>query len=99
MDNSGCHNGQRVSEKMTPDHMTGFDHAPYSPDLSPRDLWLLRFLKIRMKENRFRNVNDVEDFVCNLGSEVTLAEVQLVFQEWMRRAERVSEHNEEHIPE
>jgi hypothetical protein len=40
----------------------------------------------------FRHADEVDDFVCNLWNEVNLVEVELVFHEWMGRAECVSEH-------
>jgi hypothetical protein len=38
-------------------------------------------------ENEWRNIGDVEEFVCSLWSEVTLNEVQLAFHKQMRRFE------------
>jgi hypothetical protein len=48
-----------------------------------------------MEETVFRNADEVEAFVCNCWSEVTLDEVQLVFHKWMRRLEWVCEHDGE----
>jgi hypothetical protein len=48
-----------------------------------------------MKENVFRNADEIEDFVCNCWSEVTFDEVQLVLHERMRRLEWVCEHGPE----
>jgi hypothetical protein len=52
-----------------------------------------------MNEKGFRNANEFDDFVCNIWSEVTLEEVQLVFHEWMRRLEWVSQHDREYVRE
>jgi hypothetical protein len=48
---------------------------------------LLGVLKNGMKEDVFRNADEAEDFVCDFWSEAALDEVQLVFNEWMRRLE------------
>jgi hypothetical protein len=61
--------------------MTGLDHPPYSPGLSPRDCWLFGLLRNGIKENVFRNANEVEDFICNVWSEMTLDKAPLVFHE------------------
>jgi hypothetical protein len=66
MDNSPCHNGQKVVNKMRPNHMICLDYPPYSPDLSPRGFWLFGVLKNRMKETVFRNSDEVEDYLSNL---------------------------------
>jgi hypothetical protein len=46
----------------------------------------------------FRHGDEVDGFVCNLWSEGNSVEVELVFHEWMRRAECVSEHGGGYIP-
>jgi hypothetical protein len=55
-------------------------------------------LKNRIREAVLRNIDEVEGFACNLWSELTVHELQLVFQEWMRRLEWVCEHEGESVP-
>jgi hypothetical protein len=50
-----------------------------------------------MKETVFRNVDEVVDFPYNFWHEVTLDEVHLVLNGWMRRLERVCKHDEEYV--
>jgi transposase len=45
MDNLYGHKGQNVVDKMKRNHMLPPDHPPYSPDLTPCDLWLFGVLK------------------------------------------------------
>jgi hypothetical protein len=52
-----------------------------------------------MKENVFNNACEAEDFLRNFWSEVALDEVLMVFHEWMRRFEWVSERDREYVPE
>jgi hypothetical protein len=55
-------------DKTMCNYMTGLDHPPYSPGLTPRDCWLFGLLRNEIKENVFRNAGEVEDFVCNFGA-------------------------------
>jgi hypothetical protein len=52
-----------------------------------------------MKETVFGNADGVEDFVCNLWSEVTLDEMHPVLQEWMRPLEWLCEQVGEYCTE
>jgi hypothetical protein len=56
-------------------------------------------VKDGIKENVCRNAGDVGKFACSLRIDLTLNEVQLVFQEKMRRFEQVREHDIEYVPE
>jgi hypothetical protein len=40
-----------------------------------------------MKENEFRNLDEVKEFVRDFWSDMTLEEVQLLFHEWVNRLE------------
>jgi hypothetical protein len=81
MDSSRFHNGEKVVEKMSRNHMIPLDHPPHSPELSPSDLRLFGVSKNRMKATVFGNADEVDDFVCYFWSELTLDEVRLVFRE------------------
>jgi hypothetical protein len=48
MDNSACHNGQKITDKLAAADIARAPHPPYRPDLSPCDLWLFGFLKKSM---------------------------------------------------
>jgi hypothetical protein len=99
IDNSSRHNRHKVVDKMRRNHVMPLDHPPYSLDLSPGDFSLFGVLKNRIKETVFRNADEVEDFVCNSWSAVTLDEVQLAFQKWRRRLKSACEHDGEYLPE
>jgi hypothetical protein len=61
IDNSSRHKAEKVINKMRRNHMIRLGHAPYSPDLNPRDVWLFGVLKNQMKENELRNADEVDD--------------------------------------
>jgi hypothetical protein len=92
MDNSRCHTGQKVVDKIRR------NHPPYSPDLSLCDFCLFGVLKNQMKGTAFGQSDAVEDFVCTLWSEVTFDQVQPVSHEWIRRLESICEHHKECVP-
>jgi hypothetical protein len=56
-------------------------------------------LKDGIKENVCKNAGEVGEFACNLRIDLTLPEVQPVFQEKMRQFEQVREHDVEYVPE
>jgi hypothetical protein len=99
MDNCCWHNAQKVVDKIKHSHMIRLDHPLYSPDLSACDFYFFGVLKNQMKETVFRNVDEVEDFVCNFWSEVTSEKVQLVLRESMGGLEWVCEHDGEYVLE
>jgi hypothetical protein len=49
-DNSMCHNGAKITEKLKKRHIARAPHPPYSPDRSPSDFWLFAILKQKMTE-------------------------------------------------
>jgi hypothetical protein len=55
MDNSMCHNGAKVTEKLTKKHIARALHPFYSPDFSPCKFWLFGMGKEKMKDRAFRS--------------------------------------------
>jgi hypothetical protein len=79
--------------------MIQLDHIPDSLNLSPCEFWLFGVLKVWIKENVCRNVDEAEEFVCNLWIDATFKEGQLMFHEKMKRFESVCGHDRNHVPE
>jgi hypothetical protein len=55
MDNSLCHNGSKVVLKFDNHHIARLPRPPYSPDLSPCDVWLFGMLKGIPKDREFHS--------------------------------------------
>jgi hypothetical protein len=55
IDNSMCHNGAKIIEKLEKRHIARAPHPPYSPDLRSCDFWLFGILKQNMKERVFQS--------------------------------------------
>jgi histone-lysine N-methyltransferase SETMAR len=59
VDNSMCHNGAKITEKLEKRHIARAPHPYYSPDLSPCDFWLFEILKQKMKERVFQSEEQI----------------------------------------
>jgi histone-lysine N-methyltransferase SETMAR len=96
MDNSMCHNGRMVTEQIDTLKLDRVPHPPYSPDLSPCDFWLFGMLKHKIEDRVFRTTEEIVATVRKVWSEVTLAELQSVFRNWIQRLEYVIDHGGEY---
>jgi hypothetical protein len=85
MDNSMCHNRNKVSEKLAKRSIERAPHPPYSPDTSPCDFWLFDILKHKMKDREFQSQQAILSPVAKMRNDLTLADIQRVLQEWMER--------------
>jgi hypothetical protein len=98
MDNSMCHNGDKISEKLS---KRSIERAPYpldSPDISSCDFWLFGMLKRKMKDREFQTQQAILSAVAKMWNDLTLGEVQRVFQEWMERLTWFIGNNGEYYP-
>jgi hypothetical protein len=98
MDNSMCHNGNKISEKLAKRSIERAPYPPYSPDLSPCDFWLFGMLKHNMKDREFQSQQTMLSAVAKMWNGLTFADVQRVFQEWMERLTWVVGNSGESYP-
>jgi transposase len=85
MDNSICHNGAKITEKLEKRHIARATHPSYSPDLSPYDFWLFEILKQKMKERVFQSEEQILAAITESWNELTFEDIQRVFRNWMER--------------
>jgi hypothetical protein len=52
MDNSMCHNGHRVADELRRLRILRAPHPPYSPDISPCNVWMFAICKGQKKFSR-----------------------------------------------
>jgi hypothetical protein len=95
MDNSACHNSHKITDKLTAADIARVLHPLYSPDLSPCDFWLFRFLKKSMKGMELSTKDQSVETITTIWRGVTSDTVQSVFQEWMQRLNWVIKNNGE----
>jgi histone-lysine N-methyltransferase SETMAR len=85
MDNSMCHNGARITEKLEKRNITRAPHPPDSPDLSPCDFWTFGILKQKMKERVLQSEEQILATITESWNELTFENIQRVFHNWMER--------------
>jgi transposase len=85
IDNSMCHNGAKITEKLEKRHIARASHPLYSPDLSPCGFWLFGILKQKMKERIFQIVEQILAAITESWNELTFEDIQRIFHNWMER--------------
>jgi histone-lysine N-methyltransferase SETMAR len=78
IDNSMCHNGAKITEKLEKKHIAPAPHPPYSPDLSPCDFWLFEITKQKMKERVSQSEEQILVAITESGNELTFEDIQRV---------------------
>jgi histone-lysine N-methyltransferase SETMAR len=94
-DNSMCHNGSKVTSKITRNHIFRMPHPLYSPDIGPCDFWFFGMLKQIMKNREFSLNNEITQ-VWNV---LTFDDAQSMFREWIRPLACVTENDGEYTSE
>jgi hypothetical protein len=61
MDNSTCHNGHKITDKLTAADIARAPHSFCSPDLSPCGIWLFEFLKKSVKGTELSTEDQIVD--------------------------------------
>jgi hypothetical protein len=59
MDNSMCHNGAKITEKMLLKGLKQAPHTAYSPDMSPCDFWAFRTIKRMMTDHHIQSPEEI----------------------------------------
>lgn len=89
MDNSRCHNNQKVTNYLESNHMERIPHPPYSPDISPCDFWLFGYLKECLKEKLYDTEEELVNEIYIAWNSVTFETLQNVYKEWIIRLDYV----------
>jgi hypothetical protein len=79
MDNSMCHKGAKITEKLEKGHMARAPHPLYSPGLSPCDFWLFGIEKQKMKERVFQSEKQILATITESWNELTFDDIQRIF--------------------
>jgi hypothetical protein len=81
------------------DYVSRFPHPPYSPDISPCDFWLFGLLTEILKDREFNSNDEIEQAIAEAWNDLTVDEVQSVFQNWTSRLAWVIENGGEYVHE
>jgi transposase len=83
-DNSACHHGNKITNKLTAADSTHTPHPPYSPDLNPYDCWLFGFLKESMKGPEFSTKGQIVEAITTICRAITFDTLQFLSPEGMQ---------------
>jgi hypothetical protein len=84
VNDSACHNGHKITDKMTAADIASATCPPYSPDLSSCDFWLFGSLKNLMKGMESSTEDQIVETITTIWPGVTFNTLQSVFQEWVQ---------------
>ncbi|GFW22482.1 putative mariner transposase [Trichonephila clavipes] len=88
MDKAPAHNALSVKRYLADKHTPVLEHAPYSPDLVPCDLFLFPKIKSALKGTRFESMEAVKQKTAELLKALTKEDFQHCFDQWKKRMER-----------
>jgi hypothetical protein len=80
MENSACHNGRKITHKLTVADIASAPHPLYSPDLSPCDSWLFGFLKKSMNGMQLSTEDQLVEAIPIIWQGVIFDTLQSGFQ-------------------
>jgi transposase len=86
--NAPCHSSIAVGEFLTENKITTMEHAPYSPDVAPWDLFLFPKIKIHLKGRRFEDLADIQKNTTQQLKAVSSEDFRCYFRSWKWRMER-----------
>jgi hypothetical protein len=98
MDDSMCHNGNKISKEFSKGSIERAPRLLCSPDISQFDFWLFGMIERKMKQREFQSQQAILSAVAKMWNALTFADIQFVFQEWMEHLTWVIGNNGEYYP-
>jgi hypothetical protein len=74
-------------------------HPPYSPEIIPYNFWFFLMLKQILRNREFSSSDEIEETIAWVWNDITFADVQSVFRDWIRRLAWVAESDGEYTSE
>ncbi|CAH1982818.1 unnamed protein product [Acanthoscelides obtectus] len=84
-DNASSHTAQKTRQYLTKENVELFDHPPYSPDLSPNDLFTFPKIKNRLRGQRFQSPEEAVDAFKYAVLDLPANEWNKCFENWFER--------------
>jgi hypothetical protein len=84
-DNAPAHNALSVRQFLPKKQVPVLHHAPYSPDLAPRDFFLFLKLKHSLKGTHFQSIEDIQRKMTDLLKGFTQNDFEKCFHAWKKR--------------
>ncbi|CAH2016489.1 unnamed protein product [Acanthoscelides obtectus] len=84
-DNASSHIAQKTRQYLTEENVELLDQPPYSPDLSPNDLFTFPKIKNRLRGQRFQSPKEAVDAFKNAVLDLPANEWNKCFENWFER--------------
>jgi hypothetical protein len=84
-DNAPVHNSKSVKEKMILSGFTWIKHPPYSPYLAPYDFFLFGYIKEKLKDTGFSDVEKLYVAIQGIMTAIPGDPLLSVFFQWVKR--------------
>jgi hypothetical protein len=96
MDNSMCHNGAKIMEKIWWNGLERALHPVHSPDFSPCDFWAFATIKAMIRDWHLQGPEEILRAIQEGWRHFTFQDFQNVFKSWMERVTSVIANNREY---
>lgn len=87
-DNAPIHRSKIVQSFLTNNRIEQTDHPPYSPDLAPNDFWLIRKIKIALRDGIERTEDELLQRVIEITDAIPEEEYRKCFDYWIERMKK-----------
>ncbi|CAH1999878.1 unnamed protein product, partial [Acanthoscelides obtectus] len=84
-DNASSHTAEKTRQYLTEENVELLNHLPYSPDLSPNDLFTFPKIKNRLRGQRFHSPEEAVDAFKNAVLDLPANEWIKCFENWSER--------------
>ena len=91
--NASAHKSATVQEYLKESGLDVLDHPPYSPDLSPCDVWLFPRLKEMLAGHRFESRCGVGNVVYQCLQHIPKEDYRAAFRKWVDQCKLCVEAN------
>ncbi|CAH2002882.1 unnamed protein product [Acanthoscelides obtectus] len=81
-DNASSHTAQKTRQYLTEENVELLEHPPYSPDLSPNDLFTFPKIRNRQRGQRFQSPEEAVDAFKNAVLDLPASEWNKYFKNW-----------------
>jgi histone-lysine N-methyltransferase SETMAR len=99
LDNCRVHFSKATEQFITENHIERAPHPPYSPDLTPSDLWIFGHVKALLVGQTFDEREQLPEAMTQFLNEIRPPEVVVVVSHWVERVRWVSENNGDYYHE
>ncbi|CAG5037521.1 unnamed protein product [Parnassius apollo] len=87
-DNASSHTAHRTKEFLEQENIELLDHPPYSPDLSPNDVYTFPKIKNKLRGQRFSSPEEAVDAYKSAILETPNSEWYGCFNDWFHPTEK-----------